>query len=129
MVTATNSSASVESSFDPSAAVETDAKYETEIEAYLLVSVGDLIYEPLSLAGESTFSIRQDKTNTIHVAPTSVWMERSTYDNQDCVGKGTVSLGNKNSCVLSNMIICLPNEVVLESFASEKLANEFGMMP
>ena len=97
------------------------------VEAYLVMSVRGAIYEPLPLAGEGSFTIKQDEntTNTIHVTPHSVWMEHSTCDNQDCVDQGTVSLENMNDRVLYNMIICLPNEVVLELHTPETLAEVF----
>lgn len=115
----------------PSASASTEAeKADTQpIEAYLVMSVRGSIYEPLPLAGEGTFTIKQDEstTNTVHVTPTSVWMEHSSCDNQDCVEQGTVSLENMGSRVLYNMIICLPNEVVLELHTPETLADAFGL--
>lgn len=101
------------------------------VNAYLVVSVGGMLYEPLPLAGEGSFTITQDEqtTNTIHVTPSSVWMEHSTCENQDCVDQGTVSLDNLSTRVLGNMIICLPNEVVLELYTPETLEAAFGAMP
>ena len=108
------------------AATETPA-----VSAYLVVTVQGMMYEPLPLAGEGSFTIKQDEntTNTIHVTPDSVWMEHSTCDNQDCVDQGTVSLDNMSTRVLSNMIICLPNEVVLELYTPETLESTFGVVP
>ena len=108
------------------AATETPA-----VSAYLVVTVQGMMYEPLPLAGEGSFTIKQDEntTNTIHVTPDSVWMEHSTCDNQDCVDQGTVSLDNMSTRVLSNMIICLPNEVVLELYTPETLESTFGIVP
>lgn len=104
---------------DEEEASETAEPAQTDappVNAYLVVSVRGALYEPLPLAGEGSFVIKQDEntTNTVHVTPDSVWMEHSTCDNQDCVDQGTVSLDNMESRVLSNMIICLPNEVILE---------------
>lgn len=115
----------------PSASASTEAETADAqpIEAYLVMSVRGSIYEPLPLAGEGTFTIKQDEstTNTVHVTPTSVWMEHSSCDNQDCVEQGIVSLENMGSRVLYNMIICLPNEVVLELHTPETLADAFGL--
>jgi ribosomal subunit interface protein len=69
----------------------------------------------------------ENTTNTVHVTPDSVWMEHSTCDNQDCVDQGTVSLDNMDKRVLYNMIICLPNEVVLELHTPETLASAFDL--
>ncbi len=40
-------------------------------------------------------------------------MHASNCDNQDCVHQGKVTLDNRENRVLMNMIICLPNRVVL----------------
>lgn len=116
---------------EATAAPETDeAAAETPaVEAYLVISVQGAIYEPLPLGGEGVFTIKQDENtyNTVHVTPTSVWMEHSSCDNQDCVDQGTVSLENIDSRVLYNMIICLPNQVVLELHTAETLASAFGL--
>ena len=116
---------------EATAAPETDeAAAETPaVEAYLVISVQGAIYEPLPLGGEGVFTIKQDEktSNTVHVTPTSVWMEHSSCDNQDCVDQGTVSLENIDSRVLYNMIICLPNQVVLELHTAETLASAFGL--
>lgn len=107
---------------------ETPDSEMPEVKAYLVMSVCGMMYEPLPLAGEGSFVIKQDEntSNTVHVTPDSVWMEHSTCENQDCVDQGTVSLENMESRVLSNMIICLPNEVVLELHTPETLASTFG---
>ena len=106
---------------------ETSETEVPEVKAYLVMSVCGMMYEPLPLAGEGSFTIKQDENtaNTVHVTPDSVWMEHSTCENQDCVDQGTVSLENMKDRVLSNMIICLPNEVVLELYTPETLASAF----
>jgi len=92
--------------------------------AYLLVTVGGVLYEPIALYEEGSYTIRQgeDVENVIHVTSDSVVMESSTCDNQDCVLQGTVTLENMTQRVLSNMIICLPNEITLELHTPETLA-------
>lgn len=98
---------------------------EVEAQAYLLVTVNGLTYQPIPLKGEGQFSITQGETgmvNTVHVTPTSVWMADSTCDNQDCVEQGTVSLDTMNDRVLGNMIICLPHQVTLELYTAEEMA-------
>ena len=100
-----------------------------EVEAYLIITVQGNIYEPLPLTGEGTFTIRQDETiyNTVHITPTSMWMEHSSCDNQDCVEQGVVSLENMTDRVLYNMVICLPNQVSLELHTPETLMDIFGL--
>ena len=131
-VTAPTEAPAAEPQTTDAPADETAAPEATEmppVEAYLVMSVQGGIYEPLPLAGEGSFTIRQDDgtTNTVHVTPTSVWMEHSSCDNQDCVDQGVVSLENMESRVLYNMIICLPNQVVLELHTPETLADAFGI--
>ena len=114
-----------------SSAEAAPAASSAPVQAYLVVTVGGMLYEPLPLAGEGAFTISQDEntSNTIRVTPDSIWMEHSSCDNQDCVDQGTVSLENMGTRVLSNMIICLPNEVVLELHTPETLASTFGITP
>lgn len=109
-----------------SAATATDLP---KVEAYLLLTVQGAVYEPLPLAGEGSFTIKQEDgaTNTVHVTPTSVYMEHSSCENQDCVEQGTVSLDNIDDRVLYNMIICLPNQVTLELHTEETLKKVFGV--
>jgi len=47
-------------------------------------------------------------------------MAESSCDNQDCIYQGTVTLENKKERVLQNMILCLPNEVILELLTEEE---------
>jgi len=95
-----------------------------EPEAYLLVTVGGVTYQPMPLSGEGEFSITQgdgSMVNTVHVTPDSVWMADSTCDNHDCVEQGVVSLETMNDRVLANMIICLPHQVTLELYTAEEM--------
>lgn len=110
-------------------ATENPAVELAKSDAYLVVSVRGNLYEPIPLLDEGSFTVKQgeDMSNTIHVTPDSIWMEHSTCDNQDCVMQGTVSLDNMDTRVLSNMIICLPNEVVLELHTPETLESVFGL--
>lgn len=126
--------ASPSSDLQPTAAPSAEAvpaASSAPVQAYLVVTVGGMLYEPLPLAGEGSFTIKQDEhtTNTIHVTPSSVWMEHSTCENQDCVDQGTISLENMDTRILGNMVICLPNEVVLELYTPETLASTFGTTP
>lgn len=116
---------------EPAAQAEADAQATEipKIEAYLIITVQGNIYEPLPLTGEGTFTIRQDETtyNTVHITPTSMWMEHSSCENQDCVEQGVVSLENMTDRVLYNMVICLPNQVSLELHTPETLMDIFGL--
>ena len=93
-------------------------------QAYLVVTVAGAMYEPIPLYQEGRYTIRrgEDLVNVIEVTPDSIKMHESSCDNQDCVEQGTVTLENKTKRVLQNMIICLPNEVVLELYTPEEIA-------
>ncbi len=84
--------------------------------AYLVLSVGNTRYHPLPIFKETSYRLRQadGRENVFHVTLDSVHMESATCDNQDCIKQGTVNLENRDARVLRNMIICLPNQVVLE---------------
>lgn len=90
--------------------------------AYLLVTVANAVYEPIPLTEPGRYTIRRgDHVNVIEVTEDSVRMAESSCDNQDCIYQGTVTLDNKSGRVLQNMIICLPNEVMLELYTYEEL--------
>lgn len=95
-----------------------------EPQAYLMVTVGSVTYQPLALTAEGEYTITQKDSgavNVIHVTPQGVSMTSSTCKNQDCVKQGEVTLGNRETRLLSNMIICLPNRVTLELCTPEEL--------
>ena len=75
---------------------------------------------PLTEPGRYTVT-RGEHINVIEVTEDSVCMAESTCDNQDCIYQGTVTLENKNERVLQHMILCLPNEVILELYTYEEL--------
>lgn len=85
-------------------------------EAYLKVQVGNLVFEPIPLTEERDIDLtqRDGKQNVVRVTKDSIVMHSSNCDNQDCVHQGIVSLENRDRRVLQNLIICLPNQVVLE---------------
>ena len=59
--------------------------------------------------------------NAIHVTQDSMYMKSATCENQNCIKQGTVNLQNMETRVLGNMIICLPNRVVLELLLPEEV--------
>ena len=90
--------------------------------AYLIVTVAGAVYEPIPLQEPGRYTItRGDHVNVIEVTEDSVRMAESSCDNQDCIYQGTVTLENKKERVLQNMILCLPNEVILELYTYEEL--------
>lgn len=82
---------------------------------------------PLPEEGEVSYPIRQilpdgtEAENVIHLTPEGVYMEDSTCANHDCIQQGIVTLENREERILSNMIICLPNQVSLQLFTPEEV--------
>ena len=97
----------------------------SQTKAYLLVTVGGVVYRPLPLTEEGEYTLTQENgaQNVIHVTADSVNMQSSTCDNQDCVMQGTVSLENMEDRLLGNMIVCLPNQVTLELYTAEEMTH------
>ena len=97
---------------------------EQEARAYLLMTVSGTTYAPLALTSEGDFTIRQEATgaeNVVHVTPDSIAMKSANCDNQDCVEQGEVTLENKDTRILGNRIICLPNQVTLQLYSRDEL--------
>lgn len=93
-----------------------------EPEAFLVVTARGVQYDPIPLLYETEYTLNQKDTgasNTIHVTRDSIHMSAANCDNQDCVMQGTVTLDAYGLFFSSNMIVCLPNEVVLELLPKE----------
>ena len=108
---------------------QTAAPSETvqgEAMAYLVLTMGDARYRPLPIYKETSYRLRQadGRENVFHVTPGSVHMESANCHNQDCIKQGTVNFENRDVRVLRNMIICLPNQVVLELITSQEAGEQ-----
>lgn len=112
-----------DSNYSPSVIEKTD-KYLSANPAgsYLLVITPNNTYSPIPLNEDNSFRITQPdgSENTVHIGVDTFWMEESNCDNQDCVKEGVVTLDNKNSRVLLNMVICLPHHLTLEMLTPEE---------
>ena len=99
-------------------------------EAYLSVQIGQVVYDPIPLLEDNELSIKQadGKLNVIGFTNSSIFMKSSTCDNQACVKQGTVTLDNISGRVLQNMIICLPNEVVLSLLTLQEAQLEWDAL-
>ena len=95
---------------------DTPIAAENGVQAYLRIQVQDQVWEAIPMVDKGEYVIEQadGKTNVVHTTATGAIMHSSTCDNQSCVQQGEVTLENRDSRVLANMIICLPNEVILE---------------
>ena len=85
-------------------------------ESYLIIQTATGVLSPIPLAEEASFkvNISEDEYNIVHIGKNSVYMESSTCDNQNCVGEGEITLENRDTRVLYNMIVCLPHDLLLE---------------
>lgn len=94
----------------------------SQVKAFLVVTVGDKTYQPIPLTEEGYYRLRHgDCINIVHVTPTSINMHEANCENQDCVEQGEVTLENKDTRILGNMIICLPNQVTLQLYSRDEL--------
>ena len=103
---------------------------------YVLVSTATQAgWLALPTEGEQVFPLSQllpDGTqalNVIHLTPEGVYMEDASCANHDCVGQGEVTLDNISERILGNMIICLPNQVVLQLYTPEETLALLGALP
>ncbi len=90
--------------------------------SYLFVNTGSSAYSPIPLNGDNSFRIAQQdgSENVIHIGENSFYMESSNCKNQNCVGQGEVTLENRESRPLFNMVICLPHNLSLELLTREE---------
>jgi hypothetical protein len=100
-------------------------------ENYLVVSQGKTTYTPIPLSQVGTLAVRQHdgKENTISLNIDSFCMNAANCENQACVLQGHVTGDNRNQRVLQNMIICLPNEVILEMMNRAEAEDYLGIAP
>lgn len=82
---------------------------------------------PLPETEEVSYPIKQAWTdgteteNILHLTPNGFYMESSTCDNQNCVNEGEVNFENRETRVLLNCVVCLPNQVMAELYTAEEV--------
>ena len=96
--------------------------------AYVLVTTATQSgWLPLPEDEEYSYPLRQilpdgtEALNVIHLTPEGVYMEDSTCANHDCIDEGIVTLENRKERILGNMIVCLPNQVLVQLFTPEEV--------
>ena len=91
-------------------------------QSYVRVSIGGQVAALLPLIEDTTYPVKQadGKENIISIGHNSVSMHSSTCENQDCVQQGEITLENKDTRVLFNMVVCLPNQVSLELLTADE---------
>lgn len=91
-------------------------------QSYLMVITDTYNSTPLPLNEEGSFRITQPdgSENVVHIGKDSFYMESSNCDNQNCVEEGEVTLENKDSRILFNMVYCLPHKLSLALLTPEE---------
>lgn len=113
---------------EPAATLAPEEAAPQPANGYVLVTTATQTgWLPLPAEGEYSYHLKQvmpdgtEVENVIHLTPEGVYMEDSTCENHDCVDQGVVTLENRDERILSNMIICLPNQVMLQLYTPDEL--------
>ena len=95
---------------------------EYPAESYLVVTTQNGVHSPVPLNEENEFTITQadGSENTVHIGHNCFYMASSNCENQNCVQQGEVTLENRDTRVLFNMVICLPHNLSLELLSREE---------
>lgn len=89
---------------------------------------GDVGILPLPAEGDVSYPIHQvladgtETENILHLTPDGFYMESSTCKNQNCVQQGKVTFENREYRILTNCVVCLPNQVTAELYDAEEIA-------
>lgn len=89
---------------------------EYPAESYLVLATSSGLHTPIPLNGDNEFRLTQSdgSENVVHIGKNSFYMASSNCDNQNCIGQGEVTLANRETRVLFNMVICLPHNLSLQ---------------
>ena len=95
---------------------------EYPAESYLLLTTASGTRMPIPLNEDNAFRITQadGSENVVHIGKDSFFMESSNCENQNCVRQGEVTLENRETRILFNMVICLPHNIRLELVTREE---------
>ena len=92
-----------------------------------LTGSGDVGILPLPAEGEVSYPIHQvladgtETENILHLEPDGFYMESSTCKNQNCVQQGKVTFENRDYRILTNCVVCLPNQVTAELYDAQEI--------
>lgn len=97
-------------------------------EAYLRVTVGKSVYEPIPLDRDFELSIEQNEGqyNIAQVRGGVIHMAQASCPKHECIGQGSLSLENREFRAMQSSIICLPNQVVLELLDEKQARAYYG---
>lgn len=98
-----------------------------DTQAFIRLQVGDEIHPLIPLTDGGEYTISQSDSgakNVIRTTATGAVMHFSTCDNQNCVQQGEVTLDNRDLRVMGSLIVCLPNQVVVELLSAEEVQGQ-----
>jgi len=125
----TNTQPPATATAEPDAGTQPPAAVATLVpaQAYLSVQIDNIVFDPYPLLEERDIELPQPggKLNVVRVTKDSIMMHSSTCDNQECVHQGIVTLENRDTRILSNAIVCLPNKVILLLLTPEEAQREW----
>ena len=89
---------------------------EYPAESYLVLTTSNGIHAPVPLNEDNEFKLTQadGSENVVHIGKNSFYMASSNCENQNCVEQGEVTLENRETRILFNMVICLPHNLSLQ---------------
>ena len=95
---------------------------EYPAESYLIVKTASGTSMPIPLNSDNAFTVKQSdgSENVVHIGKNSFYMEASNCENQNCVEQGEVTLENRDTRILLNLVICLPHNLSLELLTPEE---------
>ena len=106
-----------------------------EASAFVLCRLGkdrNIGAVPVPTEGEIAYTVTgtlpdgTETVNVLHLYPDGFSMESSTCKNQNCVHQGVVTLENRDSRILRNCVICLPNQLTAELYTADEIRKMTG---
>ena len=93
---------------------------------YVVIEVNGKCWgDPIPMDMDKEITVKQENgaVNVVSITPKSVKMHSSTCENQDCVYQDEIPINYiETNRILGNLIVCLPNQVVLRLVTGEEAA-------
>ncbi len=108
------------------AAVGPPVPQRVQTDNYVVIEVnGKRWGDPIPMDMDKEITVKQENgaVNVVSITPKSVKMHSSTCENQDCVYQDEIPINYiETNRILGNLIVCLPNQVVLRLVTGEEAA-------
>lgn len=109
-----------------SAAVGPPVPQRVQTDNYVVIEVNGKCWgDPIPMDMDKEITVKQENgaVNVVSITPKSVKMHSSTCENQDCVYQDEIPINYiETNRILGNLIVCLPNQVVLRLVTGEEAA-------